>query len=43
MTILHRGSNELGVQIKGGSVVLILIGGFVVNVGKLYGGLVVVV
>ena len=42
MSILHRGSNELGVQIKGGIDVVILVGGLVVNVGKLNGGLVVV-
>lgn len=43
MAILQRGSNELEVQMNGGSVVLILSGGLVVNVGKLNGGRVVVV
>lgn len=42
VSILHRGSNELGVQMNGGIVVVSLVGGLVVYVGKLNGGLVVV-
>lgn len=41
--ILQRGSSELGVQKNGGLDVTIFTGGRVVNIGKLNGGLVVLV